>query len=746
MRIGRLRPHLSAPPRPNAAKILIALSCLGAFTLLHAQMASAETQGEAIVAAAASQAGVPYCEPGGSLNGPTACGGKPATFDCSGLAMYAVYQATGHRVALPHGVGMDHVAGGVAVSRANLQPGDLVFFGPGFNGADFHHVGIYAGNGMMWDANTAFWIYGDGVQERSLAAIENELGFDSAVRYWNEEGGGGGSPPPPLTEANLLTDGGFERGGESWGTLGPAGDVLNHTSYAGSSARDGTRYEEANSSVAGGSLYQDATVNMQTGQSATFSMWVRLAGTGSSGQVASLCLWALSGGNVSACQSRELSTQWQQLQATATMPAQTSTLRAQIYIPAGVNVDFDGGVLSPDLLVDGGFEHGGEGWGTMGPSGAVLNHTSYAGPSAHDGSRYEEANSSLSGGSLYQDATVNMQTGQSATFSMWVRLAGSGASGQVANLCLWALSGGNVNACQSTELTTRWQQLQATATMPAQTSTLRAQVYVPTGVNVDFDGGSLSPDLLSDGGFERGGEGWGTMGPTGAVLNHTRYAGPSAHDGARYEEANSSLAGGSLYQDVPVNMEKGQSATFSMWVRLAGSGASGQVANLCLWALSGGNVNACQAKELTTQWQQLQATTTMPAPTSTLRAQVYIPAGVNVDFDGGSLGAPQTADPVYPPGPPAAEAAAATTSAPVKSGDPAHTATAHRSGSAGACVVPLLKHKTLIAAKHALRHADCRLGTVHRRKDHHGALRVSGQSARVKSGHQRGYRVAVTLG
>jgi protein gp37 len=180
------------------------LCCIAGFILVPAQIASAQTQGEAIVAAAASQAGVPYCEPGGNLNGPTQCGGKPATFDCSGLAMYAVYQGTGGRVSLPHGAGMDHVAGGVAVSKANLQSGDLVFFGPPFNGADFEHVGIYAGNGMMWDANTAFWIYPDGVHERSLTAIENELSFDGAVRYWSGSAGGGGGPPT-LQEGEFIS-------------------------------------------------------------------------------------------------------------------------------------------------------------------------------------------------------------------------------------------------------------------------------------------------------------------------------------------------------------------------------------------------------------------------------------------------------------------------------------------------------------------------------------------------------------
>ncbi len=33
------------------------------------------------------------------------------------------------------------------VSRDNLQPGDLVFFG-----SPIHHVGIYVGNGQMLDA------------------------------------------------------------------------------------------------------------------------------------------------------------------------------------------------------------------------------------------------------------------------------------------------------------------------------------------------------------------------------------------------------------------------------------------------------------------------------------------------------------------------------------------------------------------------------------------------------------------
>jgi len=67
----------------------------------------------------------------------------PDSFDCSGLTQYVWAKA---------GVYLDHYTGsqwneGRHVSQAELQPGDLVFFG-----SDLHHVGIYIGNGNMIEA------------------------------------------------------------------------------------------------------------------------------------------------------------------------------------------------------------------------------------------------------------------------------------------------------------------------------------------------------------------------------------------------------------------------------------------------------------------------------------------------------------------------------------------------------------------------------------------------------------------
>ena len=67
-------------------------------------------------------------------------GSSPSTgFDCSGFVMY-VYSQVG--VSLPHNAAMQY-GYGTAVSRSELQPGDLVFF----NGLG--HNGIYIGGGQF---------------------------------------------------------------------------------------------------------------------------------------------------------------------------------------------------------------------------------------------------------------------------------------------------------------------------------------------------------------------------------------------------------------------------------------------------------------------------------------------------------------------------------------------------------------------------------------------------------------------
>jgi cell wall-associated NlpC family hydrolase len=85
----------------------------------------------AAIAYARAQLGKPYCY----------AGAGPACFDCSGLTMRA-WGAAG--VSMPHYSGAQYSMFPHVPLNA-MQPGDLVFWGPG--GSD--HVGLYIGGGQM---------------------------------------------------------------------------------------------------------------------------------------------------------------------------------------------------------------------------------------------------------------------------------------------------------------------------------------------------------------------------------------------------------------------------------------------------------------------------------------------------------------------------------------------------------------------------------------------------------------------
>lgn len=116
--------------------------------------------GPAIVEAATHYIGTPYSWGGGTTSGPTLGtytspsldGTKTVGFDCSGLVLFAVYNATG--ITLPHSAeqqGQDPHGAVVPRDWGQMRPGDVVSFSEDGSGApgSFGHVGIYIGDGKM---------------------------------------------------------------------------------------------------------------------------------------------------------------------------------------------------------------------------------------------------------------------------------------------------------------------------------------------------------------------------------------------------------------------------------------------------------------------------------------------------------------------------------------------------------------------------------------------------------------------
>ena len=96
-------------------------------------VAPASSHGGGVVSTATSLLGSRYVYGGSS----------PSGFDCSGFTSYVYAQ---------NGVSLNRTAAGqlsngVAVSKSDLQPGDLVMFGS--SASNVYHVGIYVGGGQM---------------------------------------------------------------------------------------------------------------------------------------------------------------------------------------------------------------------------------------------------------------------------------------------------------------------------------------------------------------------------------------------------------------------------------------------------------------------------------------------------------------------------------------------------------------------------------------------------------------------
>lgn len=103
-------------------------------------------------------------------------GASPSGFDCSGFTMY-LYKQFG--VSLPHSATAQS-SKGTKVAKANLQPGDIIFFKNYRTNTGIGHCGIYIGNNQFIHASTEK----TGVITSSLASSSYQSRYVTAVRIF----------------------------------------------------------------------------------------------------------------------------------------------------------------------------------------------------------------------------------------------------------------------------------------------------------------------------------------------------------------------------------------------------------------------------------------------------------------------------------------------------------------------------------------------------------------------------------
>ena len=151
------------PPIPQTEAYAPAIESLAA---TYAAVGSLAPPGggsfaSAEVAAALAEVGRPYVWGGGTPTGPSGSAAAPRSmvgqggFDCSGLVLYAAFQASGGALSLPHsseiqatmGTQVATGPGSAVLASGLLAPGDVIAFQltPG----NYDHIGIYLGAGQM---------------------------------------------------------------------------------------------------------------------------------------------------------------------------------------------------------------------------------------------------------------------------------------------------------------------------------------------------------------------------------------------------------------------------------------------------------------------------------------------------------------------------------------------------------------------------------------------------------------------
>lgn len=454
---------------------------------------------------------------------------------------------------------------------------------------------------------------------------------------------------------NLLRNASLEEGSTAgWGVLGPG--TTNVAAYNDpAEARDHQWFGQTNVSQASGSIYQDVSVAPAPGESYTFSLWVRSA-TATPVDL-NIVLWAVGGNQQTGEQRVTLGHGWRLVSVTLDVrEGGHPHLRAQMYIATpGTNIDFDGAQLQRNLLRNGSLEEGSAvGWGVLGPG--TTNVAAYNDAArAKDQGWYGETNVSEPGGSIYQDIAIAPQQGESYAFSLWVR-SKTTAPVQL-NIVLWAAGGNQQSGGRRIAVGRTWRFVSVPLDVrEGGHGHLRAQVYVDTpGRSVNFDGASVIPTGLRNASLEEGSTvGWGVLGP--GTTNIAAYKNAaSSKDHEWYGETNVSEASGSIYQDIPIAPQPGESYNFSMWVRSATN--TSVDLELVLWAVGGNQQKGARHVTVGHTWRLVSVPLDVrEGGHGFLRAQLYVHTpGKNINFDGAQL-APRsdqwdTDAPTVTPGP-----------------------------------------------------------------------------------------------
>lgn len=182
---GAVRNAHGVPPYRETQDYVRSINALAGKPATGGKMTTVQ-QAATAINAASGQIGRPYSWGGGDATGPStgSCcspNGSAGTyivgFDCSGLTLYAYAKAG---IFLPR-TAAEQYAASQPVSRDDMYPGDLVFYGS--SAESIHHVGLYIGGGYMIEAPKP----GTNVRYSSINSMSDLFGVARPVSQQKKE-------------------------------------------------------------------------------------------------------------------------------------------------------------------------------------------------------------------------------------------------------------------------------------------------------------------------------------------------------------------------------------------------------------------------------------------------------------------------------------------------------------------------------------------------------------------------------
>ncbi len=426
----------------------------------------------------------------------------------------------------------------------------------------------------------------------------------------------------PSSGSNLVTNGGFNANASHWSTTASA-NMVQYPGNSNQASYEGAGYLATNSPQINGSVYQDIPLTIASGN--MYCAEAELTSIGSSGGNGTLAIW-LNGGNNTESSSyifSNLSTAWTPVKTCITATTSHTKIRVQIYDNVGSStIGIDAVDVHKSTISNGEFNVNASHWSTT----MNANMVQYPGNSnqpSYEGAGYLATNSPQSDGSVYQDITPTIASGD--MYCAEAEITSIGSSGASGTLAIWMPDGSHSESSSYmfSNLPTAWKPFKTCVTATTSHNKIRVQVYDNVGSpTIGIDAVDVHKSLVTNGEFNANAGHWSTT--VGA--NMVQYPGNSnqaSYEGAGYLTTNSPRINGSVYQDIPLTIISGN--MYCAEAELTSIGSSGASGTLTIW-LNGGNNNESSShvfSNLPSAWTPFKTCVTATTSHTTIRVQVY---------------------------------------------------------------------------------------------------------------------------